>query len=120
MKIQDIQTSEFIKILKITDLENMFFIYEDEFGNNFYNLNETLYFDVDKTSLSKYVMKTSGQWSLASYLIYGTTRLAWLLMKINDVKAVDMFKNLSPGDIVYYLPQDTIEHIIADLNDFDG
>ena len=47
-------------------------------------------------------------WTLISYKIYGTTRLAWLLWKANNVQMADTFKVKMPGDIVYYLPRENV------------
>ena len=42
MKISDLDPN-----IRITDLENFFSIYEDKRGNYFYNLNETVYFNLN-------------------------------------------------------------------------
>lgn len=56
---------------------------------------------------------------MLSYKLYGTTRLAWLLMKLNDVDASNVFDQKMPGDKIWYLPRENVESIVADLNDFD-
>ena len=71
--------------LKITDLENIFGVYQDKRKNLVYDINETLYINVDKSILSTFICDCDMHWTLISYKLYGTTRLAWLLWKINDV-----------------------------------
>ena len=79
MKIADLDLSEFDKFLKIQDLENMFDIFEDSRHNRVYNLNKTLYIEVDLDKLPDFICDCEMHWPLISYRIYGTTRLAWLL-----------------------------------------
>ena len=59
-------------------------------------------------------------WPLISYKIYGTTRLAWLLWKVNEVGPIDTFRAKQPGDIVYYLPTSLVKEIVSDINSFNG
>lgn len=120
MKVSNIDDSNIQKYLKITDFENFFNVFQDQNGNNFYNLNENLYFQVDKTTLPSMVCDCHCFWPLLSYKIYGTTRLAWMLMKVNDVNAANVFDAKEPGDIIYYVPKDAVEGIVADLNDFEN
>lgn len=58
-------------------------------------------------------------WPLISYKIYNSTRLAWLLWKVNNVSMIDTFKAKQPGDIIYYLPQDLVKSIVSDINSFN-
>lgn len=105
-----------MKYLKITDLENIFKIYKDQKGKYFFNLNTTLYLDVADDAILYYICDYDMQWPLLSYKIYETTRLAWLLMKLNKVKPVDVFKPKVAGDIVKYLPKDQMTGLIQSLN----
>jgi len=100
MKVYDILDESW---LKITDLENMFEVYVDGKGQYAYNLNETMYIDVPDSLLSEFTCDCVMHWPLISHKIYGTTRLAWLLQKINKVQPEDMFKAKNPSDKVKYL-----------------
>jgi hypothetical protein len=40
--------------LKITDLENIFELYQDKRGNLVFDLNSTLYINVDKSTLPEF------------------------------------------------------------------
>jgi hypothetical protein len=94
---------------EITDFENFFKIHEDSrTGYYKYNLNEGLYINVDKSQCEEYILKTDAFWPLISYKIYETPKLAWLLMKLNDVSGEDIFKKKTPGSTIYYLPKETV------------
>lgn len=100
----------------INDLENIFNIYEDKNNNMFFNLNSTLYIGFNSNDLEYYICKTDMQWPLVSYKLYGTTHLAWLLMKINNVRMEDSFKPLHAGQYVWYLSTDDVrEYIVSEL-----
>lgn len=121
MKIYDdeVETENKESYLKITDFDNFFNVYLDKYGNKVYNLNSTLYFLDNLESLPLFTLKHDLQWTLISYQIYGTTRLAWLLMKLNEVKCRDVFKKIKAGESVRYLPEEDVQSIIADINNFD-
>lgn len=106
--------------LKITDLENIFGVYQDKRKNLVYDINETLYINVDKSILSMFICDCDMHWTLISYKLYGTTRLAWLLWKINDVQPQNIFDIKHPGDVILYLPKDCVNDIISNINEFDG
>mgnify|MGYP004646966275 FL=1 len=119
MKLYDVDDDGVKSILKAADFDNFFDVYLDGAGNYFFNLNSTLYIDVDKDQLPTYTCRHRSHWPLISYKIYGTTRYAWLLMKLNDVKAKDVFSAKDPGDIVYYIDPDNLEQIIESINQMD-
>lgn len=103
--------------LKITDFDNFFEIFYDKNDNLLFNLNTTLYLNVgDIEQLDKYVLDTYAHWPLISYKIYGTTRLAWVLLKINNIEPKDIFKIKEPGDTIYYLNREILAGIIDTLN----
>lgn len=106
MKANDVLDEDW---LKITDLENAFDVTQKQDGKYFYNLNETVYLDVDSDRLSEFVCDSRMHWPLISYRIYGTTRLAWLLTKLNRVEARDMFSAKEPGETVLYLDKDSAQ-----------
>lgn len=117
MKVDALHDPDLQKILKITDFENFFDVYVDKHGNWSYNLNENLYFKFDRNKLKKYTCKHTMFWPLISYQLYGSTRLAWLLMKINDVDDEKMFEPKYPGDIVYYISNEVVQGIVDNIND---
>lgn len=119
MKLVDLDISETGKYLKITDLENIFDIYVDKRNNAVFNLNETLYINVDVSQLPEFICNAEMHWTTLSYKIYGTTRLAWLLLKVNNVDARQIFDAKQPGDKVKYLPKKYVDGVVASITEFD-
>ena len=119
MKIHELDDDGVRRWLKVTDLENFFEIYELRDGRYSYNLNETVYVDADESLLREYVCDRVMQWPLVSHRIYGTTRLAWLLMKVNGVGAEEVFKNLVPGQKVKYLPPPQMQNVVGQITEYD-
>ena len=102
--------------LKFADLENMFGVFRDDMGRYFFNLNETVYVYPDASGLREYVATYEMQWPLVSYAIYNTTRLAWLLMKVNRVPASRMFDTVKPGQKVLYVDGGRANEIAREIN----
>lgn len=119
MKLYDLDLDESHNYLKITDLENWFNVHVDKRDNTVFDLNRTIYINVDPSALPDFICDHEMHWPLISYKIYGTTRLAWLLWKINRVEADSIFIAKLPGEKVKYLPKQYVDSITADLNDFD-
>lgn len=120
MKLNDIDVENKDAYVKITDLDNFFSIYTDGRGNLSYNLNETLYLDIVPSALDEYVLKHDMHWPLISYKLYGTTRLAWLLLKINNVQTADIFKIIPASTTIKYLNTDYVNTIVSEMNDTRG
>ena len=121
MKLNDIDLDQvrLDQIIKITDLENLFDIFIDKRNNAVFNLNQTLYLNVNVDDLPEYTCTYTMHWPTISYCIYGTTRLAWVLWKINKIDVDDIFKPKEPGDKIKYLSQGNIDTIVEFLNEFD-
>lgn len=119
MKLVDLDIDEVNSYLKITDLENLFDVFIDKRQNVVFDVNKTLYIDVDPSKLPEFVVDTPMHWTLISFKIYGTTRLAWLLWKLNRVDARTIFDAKQPGEKIKYLPKHYVDGIVADLNDFN-
>ena len=119
MKLADIDDNDIKSLLKITDLENAFDVYVDDRLNNVFNLNKSIYIKVDKDSLPVFRCDHAMHWTLISYRIYGTTRLAWLLWKVNGTKIEDTMKPQQPGFSIYYLPKDLVGRIVSDMTGFN-
>jgi len=83
MKISDIDSES--NVVSMLDFENFFDITTDRNGYKRYNLNSTLYLNYSYGDLLEYVPSHDLHWTTVSYNIYGTTRLAWLLCKINKI-----------------------------------
>ena len=104
---------------KVTDLEHMFSVFIDRRGNYSFNLNETVYLsDVRKSELPHLTIDHDYYWTTISYRIYGTTRLAWLLMKVNGVRAENIFDIVPRGTAIYYLERGVVNELIQNLRDY--
>lgn len=102
--------------LKMMDFENFFDVYTDKRGNLVFNLNKSLYFFIDDGAIEQMQMTHNMHWPLASYKIYGTTRLAWLLMKINNVDAKNVFDIIHAGDVIKYLSREQLASVLDIIN----
>ena len=114
MKISDLADTyeNYGDVVKITDFEHFFNVYQDDQKYFKYNLNSTVYFDSKNAKMLEYVVKYDSHWTLISYNIYKTTRLAWLLMKLNDVKPTQVFDLIRAGTTVKYLSTEQVQKII--------
>lgn len=109
MKPSELDTS-----LKITDLENFFSVHEDKRGNYVYNLNETLYLNADN-ACELYTLNHDAFWTTLSYILYDTTHLAWMLMKLNKVDGDHIFDIVKAGSKIKYLPVDIAIQVVEGL-----
>ena len=102
--IQDTQPDFF-------DLDKMFSLFIDEQGRWQYNLNSTFYLvDIPDEVCSWYTCPTNMHWPSISWKIYGSTRLAWLLMKLNNVKDNNIFEQITAGSKIRYLDYSRFVH----------
>ena len=105
---------------KTTDLENLFDINSDARDNYVFNLNENLYLDIPDAALNTYTCQYAEMhWPLISYTIYGTTRLAWLLMKLNNVQVKDAFMPKSASDKIKYINKEFLPQIVKIINGYE-
>lgn len=119
MKLKDLKNiyPNYNQVVKITDFENFFNVYVDNFGKYKFNLNSTVVLDVDENSIQEYILKYDSHWPLISYNIYQTTRLAWLLMKLNNIKMEESFIIRRSGERIKYLPQSALKIVINSINE---
>lgn len=118
-KIQDYKEDieNYSNTVRITDFEHFFNVYDDNKRScETFNLNATLYLNADKSAMLSSMVQHDTFWPQLSYSIYSTPRLAWMLMKLNNVKAEDMFKPVPTGSTIYYIDQDTMQDIIQQIN----
>lgn len=115
MKLTDIISRE--DNLKVTDLENMFQVHVDQKGNYVLNLNETIYVNMPKDRLKVYIPDHPQFWALISYELYQTTRLDWLLMKINGVSPINVFRPVLASQPIWYLEVGDVQNILDALNE---
>lgn len=86
------------------DLEKMFSLFLDQWGRWKFNLNSTFYLvDIPDEVCQWFVCPTDMHWPSISWRIYGSTRLYWLLMKLNGVRDQNLFAQVRAGTKVRYL-----------------
>ena len=102
--------------LKMQDLENMLTVHKDKRGNYVFNLNRGLYISLSRDYLAYYTLSNPMHWPVISYVIYDTTRLAWLLMLVNDVKLDNAFDIVQPGTSILYPTSDAVSKIVSTVN----
>lgn len=106
--------------LKTTDFENTLNVYQDDRANWHYNLNMTAKVQVDSSLLKTYKCTCDCHWPIISYNIYGTTRLAWLLMQLNDINISNVFHPILAGDEVKYIDKSYVRTIVNSLQDYNA
>lgn len=102
--------------LQMQDLENMLTVHADKRGNYVFNLNQGIYVSISRDNLSYYTLTHPMHWPVISYVIYDTTRLAWLLMLVNDVKIDNAFDIIQPGTSVLYPTTEAVSQIVSVIN----
>ena len=108
-------TIERKRFFKNNRFRKFFDVYKKD-DKYYYNLNTSLYLNCDETNLKTYICTHEMHWPLISYNIYGTPRLAWLLLKINKVSTKDVFIKKQPGDEIKYISDDKITNIVEFIN----
>ena len=105
---------------KTTDLDNLFDINQGRLGMYDFNLNESVYMNVPDGALRTYTCQYAEMhWPLISYAIYGTTRLAWLLMKLNGVGVEDAFMPKRAAETVRYVDKEALPFIVKTINGYE-
>ena len=116
IKMSEIDYSPFLTdgepLLTFVDFENSLNVYQDKNDFYFYNLNSTIYLDVPNSRLKKFICQHDLHWPIISYKIYGTVRLAWLLMKINHIMPKLAFEIVPAGSIVSYLDRGDLTTVL--------
>ena len=86
------------------DLDKMFSLFIDEEGRWKYNLNSTFYLiDIPDEVCQWYICPTDMHWPSIAWKVYGSTRLAWFLMKLNDIRDQNIFDQIKAGTRIRYL-----------------
>lgn len=101
--------SEIDRNVKMVDMENFLDVTERKDGvvdPYVYNLNETIY--LDKVPILMTTVSHDMFWTTLSFQLYGTTRLWWVLMKVNGVKPDSTFEPIHSGDTVFYVNKDDV------------
>lgn len=86
------------------DLDKMFSLFIDEEGRWQYNLNSTFYLiDIPDEVCEWFTCPTDMHWPSISWKVYGSTRLSWFLMKLNNIHDQNIFEPIKAGTRIRYL-----------------
>ena len=115
--------TEYVKYNKFItkyDLANIFNVYEDDDINDdtmYYNINRSIMFtELDKSDNDEFYYYTIGDmetWNLISYKEYGTTRLWWIICKLNGIN--DPTVEPKVGNILRMVSIDKINSILTSI-----
>ena len=115
-QVYDNDISDFVYNNKDTkpdffDLDKMFSMFIDEHGRWKFNLNSTFYLiDIPDEVCEWYVCPTDMHWPSISLKVYGSTRLAWFLMKLNGPRDQSIFDIIKAGTRIRYLDYSKFVH----------
>ena len=106
-----------IKKLSSQNLENLFFIFERENGQYFYNILKTVNFpdDIDPTIFIQYETGPKDTWSLIAYTFYKDVRLWWLICSANNI--INPVEQPKPGTILKIMNPNVVREVLNKLKD---
>lgn len=111
---------EDVNTIQLTDLANIFNVYEDGNLGNFqlsYSINRTFNIigldNINRKYYDNYIIKELDTWLSISYQIYNTTRLWWLVCKMNNV--TDPTQSPVVGDQIKLLKKTYIDNILETI-----
>lgn len=114
------QITEIKETLETTNLANIFNVYDEpSLGSNFktYNISRTLNFvgldNIAETAYSIYEAKSNDTWALISHKMYGTTRLWWIICKLNNIK--DPTQDPETGQQLKILRSDYVKKVLVNI-----
>ena len=102
------------------DYANIFSVITDEDGYQFYNLYNNLIIqgDIDHTLYSEVFYNDSDSWYTLSNKYYGTTRLWWVILLVNNV--VNPFDDIKTGQKIKILNKEVVSEILSQINIQNG
>ena len=98
------------------DLANIFPIYEDQDGYQFYNFYQTINIegDIDPTLYTEHLWTGTDNFYHLSYQYYNTTRLWWIILITNNI--INPFEEIPVGRPLKILKQPVISQILSQMN----
>ena len=107
-EIKDVE----LKKLSAQNLENLFYVYQTENSEYFYNILKTVNFpdDIDPSHYSNYVTKPKDTWPMISYNFYKDVKVWWLVCSINGI--IDPTKQPVPGTVLKILHSDIVRGVL--------
>ena len=106
-----------IKKLSAQNLENLFYIFEKEDGQYFYNILKTVNVpeDIAPNVYSQYEVVPKDTWPLIAYKFYKDVRLWWLVCSVNQI--INPVKQPESGTIIKILKPYIVRNILSDIKE---
>ena len=100
--------------LDLYDYANIFNIYEDDNGIQFFNLYNSLVIDgeIDKTLYTEIYLNDGDNWYALSQKYYGTHKLWWVALVINNI--INPFEDL-PNKKIKILNSIAVSNILGQM-----
>ena len=111
-----------LKKLDYRSLANIFNVYNTkkiEGNTKIYNLNRTVNVlgldNIAEGNYFEYVVETSDTWTLISYKNYGTIRLWWLVLKMNNI--IDPTQDPEVGTVLRLLNENLVNTLLTAIRE---
>lgn len=106
-----------IKLLSAQNLENLFYIFQKDNGQYYYNIIKAVKFpeELDPFIYTNYETKPKDTWPLIAYKFYKDVRLWWIVCATNRI--INPVKLPAPGTIVKILTPDTVRSVLNKLKE---
>lgn len=110
-KQNDINDVELTK-LAAQNLENLFYVFEQDNGQYYYNIIKTVNFptDLDPTTYTTYITKPKDTWPLIAFNFYKDVKLWWVVCSTNGI--LDATKQPVPGTELKIIYANTVRDIL--------
>jgi len=99
------------------NLENLFYVFQRDNGQYFYNIIKTVNVpeDLDPTLYTQYETKPKDTWPLIAYNFYQDVRLWWLVCSTNQI--VNPVAQPVPGTILKILIPEVVRNILNQIKE---
>lgn len=111
----DLSDSKIEQDIDAFDYENCLRVNVDDKNNFYFNLNQQLWFEMDQSSLLSATTNADAYWTTISWNLYKTTRLAWLLLQVNNVKPDNVLDIVKSGSVIKYVPNQYLDQLVEEL-----
>lgn len=103
--------------LESTRLENFFNIYQENNGEYYYNISNTINFDSDNIAefaFDWYTVMTGDTYTFISYKHYNTINLWWLICSLNNINNPTSLPE--PGSRIKILKTSYVNDVLTRIN----
>jgi hypothetical protein len=98
------------------DFANIFNVYTDENGLNYYNLYNSIFIsdDIDPSLYDQYTIAASDNWYKLAKKYYNDIRLYWIILVANNI--INPFDESIEGTTIKILKPFVVSNIISQLS----